>query len=93
MCIHNICIIHTYVRTYVRTHACMHACMQMKRLPFGLHDNVEKKKLEQISTPLAHVFDMSLQEGIVPLEWKEANSIPLLKKVQETSKLSTSQFF
>ena len=25
-----------------------------------------------MSTPLAHVFNMSLQEGIVPLEWKEA---------------------
>ena len=30
--------------------------------------------------PLAHVFNMSLQEGIVPLEWKEANIIPLFKK-------------
>ena len=37
-------------------------------------------------TPLAHVFNMSLQVGIVPLEWKEANIIPLFKKkVQETS--------
>ena len=32
-----------------------------------------------------HLFNMSLQEGIVPLAWKEANIIPLLKKVQETS--------
>ena len=39
-----------------------------------------KETVEQISTPLAHVFNMSLQEGIVPLEWKEANIIPLLKK-------------
>ena len=31
--------------------------------------------------PLSHVFNMSLQEGIVPLEWKEANIIPLLKKM------------
>ena len=30
--------------------------------------------------PFAHVFNMSLQEGIVPLEWKEANIIPLFKK-------------
>ena len=30
--------------------------------------------------PLAHVFNMSLQEGIDPLEWKEANTISLLKK-------------
>ena len=36
--------------------------------------------MEQISKPLAHVFTMSLQEGIVPLEWKEANIIPLFKK-------------
>ena len=26
------------------------------------------------------MFNLSLQEGIVPLEWKEANSIPLFKK-------------
>ena len=41
--------------------------------------------VEQISTSLAHVFNMSLHDGIVPFEWKEANIIPLLKKVQETS--------
>ena len=41
-----------------------------------------KETVEQVSTPLAHVFNMSLQEGIVPLEWKEANirHIPLFKK-------------
>ena len=39
-----------------------------------------KETVEQISTPLAHVFNMSLQEGIVHFEWKEANIIPLLKK-------------
>ena len=39
-----------------------------------------------ITTPLAHVFNMSMQEEIVPLQWKEANIIPLFKKkVQETS--------
>ena len=38
-----------------------------------------KETVEQISTPLAHVFNMSLQEAIVPLEWKEANIIPLFK--------------
>ena len=39
-----------------------------------------KKTIEQMGTPLAHVFNMSLQEGIIPLEWKEANIIPLFKK-------------
>ena len=39
-----------------------------------------KETVEQISMPLAFVFNMSLLEGIVPLEWKEANIIPLFKK-------------
>ena len=43
-------------------------------------ERILKEIVEQISMPLAHVFNMSLQEGIVPLEWKEANTIPLFKK-------------
>ena len=35
--------------------------------------------VEQISIPLATVFNLSLEERIVPLEWKEANIIPLFK--------------
>ena len=46
----------------------------------GISPKILKETVEQISLPLAHVFNMSLQEGIVPLEWKEANIIPLLKK-------------
>ena len=46
----------------------------------GISPKILKETVEQISTPLAHEFNMSLQEGIVPLEWKEANIIPLFKK-------------
>ena len=46
----------------------------------GLSPNILEKTVEQMSMPLAHVSNMSLQEGIVPLEWKEANIIPLFKK-------------
>ena len=46
----------------------------------GIAPKLLKETVEQISTPLAHVFNMSLQEGIVPLAWKEANIIPLFKK-------------
>ena len=35
--------------------------------------------LEQISTPLARVFNLSLKEAVVSFEWKEANIIPLFK--------------
>ena len=46
----------------------------------GIAPKILKETVEQMSKPLAHVFNMSLQEGIVPLEWKEANIIPLFKK-------------
>ena len=46
----------------------------------GIAPKILKETVEQICTPLAHVFNMSLQEGIVPFEWKEANIIPLFKK-------------
>ena len=46
----------------------------------GISPKILKETVEQISTPLAHMFNMSLNEGIVPLEWKEANIIPLFKK-------------
>ena len=36
--------------------------------------------VEQISIPLATVFNLSLEDGIVSLEWKVANTIPLLNK-------------
>ena len=36
--------------------------------------------VEQIGIPLARVFNLSLKEGVVPFEWKEANTIPLFKK-------------
>ena len=46
----------------------------------GISPKILKETVEQISAPLAHVFNLSLQEGIVPLEWKEANIIPFFKK-------------
>ena len=46
----------------------------------GISHKILKETVEQMSTPLEHVFNMSLQEGVVPLEWKEANIISLFKK-------------
>ena len=46
----------------------------------GISPKLLKETVEQICTPLAHVFNMSLQEEIVPFEWKEAKIIPLFKK-------------
>ena len=36
--------------------------------------------LEQSSIPFAREFNLSLKEGVVPFEWKEANIMPLFKK-------------
>ena len=46
----------------------------------GIPPKLLKEIIEQISTPLAKVFNSSLEEGIVPSEWKEANITPLFKK-------------
>ena len=45
----------------------------------GIPPKLLKEFVEQISTPLAKLYNLSL-EGIVPSEWKEANITPLFKK-------------
>ena len=46
----------------------------------GIPSKLLKEIVEQISTPLAKLFNLSLEEGIVPSEWKEANISLLFKK-------------
>ena len=46
----------------------------------GIPRKLLKEIVEQISTPLTKVFNFSLQEGIVPSEWKDANITSLFKK-------------
>ena len=46
----------------------------------GIPPKLLMETVEQISIPLARVFNLSLNEGVVPFEWKEANIIPLFKK-------------
>ena len=45
----------------------------------GIPPKLLKEIVEQISTQLAKLFNLSLEEGIVPSEWKEANITPLFK--------------
>ena len=46
----------------------------------GIAPRTQNETVERISILLAHVFNMSVEEGIVPLEWKESNIIPSFKK-------------
>ena len=46
----------------------------------GIPPRLLTETVEQISIPLATVFNLSLKEGVVPFEWKEENIIPLFKK-------------
>ncbi len=46
----------------------------------GLSPKILKETVEQISNPLAHVFNMSLQEGIVPLEWSGSKHYSSIQK-------------
>ena len=46
----------------------------------GIPPKLPKEIVEKISTPLAKMFNLSLEERIVPSEWKKANITPLIKK-------------
>ena len=46
----------------------------------GIPPKLLMETVEQINIPLSRLFNLSLKEGVVPFEWKEANIIPLFKK-------------
>ena len=46
----------------------------------GIPPNLLMETVEKISIPLGRVFNLSLKEGVVLFEGKEANIIPLFKK-------------
>ena len=46
----------------------------------GIPPKLLMETVEQISIPLSRLFNLSLKEGVVPVEWKVANIMPLFKK-------------
>ena len=48
--------------------------------PDGLGPRVLKELQDGLAPALAHVFQRSLAEGAVPLDWKKANVTPIFKK-------------
>ena len=57
----------------------------------GIPPKLLMETVEQISIPLARVFNLSLKEGVVPFEWKEETSYHYLKRVREISQRITDQ--
>ena len=52
--------------------------------PDGIHPLVLQKTAGDMCTPLALLFQKSLDEGICPAEWKSANLTPIHKKGDRT---------
>ena len=46
----------------------------------GIPPKLLLETVQQISTPLAKVFNWAWNKRVVPFEWNEANIIPLFKK-------------
>ena len=46
---------------------------------FGVSNNLIKKVIDDIALPLTHIFNLSLQSGIIPDELKIAKVIPIFK--------------
>ena len=57
----------------------------------GIPPKLLKEIVEQISTPLAEVFNLSLEEGIVPSEWTEAKLHRYLRMGRGTNQKITDQ--
>ena len=47
----------------------------------GIKPKLLMETVEQISTPLARVLNLSLEEGLVPVEWKKQTPYYYLKRV------------
>ena len=57
----------------------------------GILPKLLMETVEQISMPLARVFNLSSKEGEVPFEWNEATSYHCLKWVREINQRITDQ--
>ena len=48
--------------------------------PDELHPRMLKELAEEISEPLAIIFEKSYRTGEVPIDWRRANVVPIFKR-------------
>uniref|UniRef100_A0A8C3TC74 Alpha-1,3-mannosyl-glycoprotein 4-beta-N-acetylglucosaminyltransferase A n=1 Tax=Chelydra serpentina TaxID=8475 RepID=A0A8C3TC74_CHESE len=48
--------------------------------PDNLHPRILKELAHEIASPLAKIFNESLNSGVVPFDWRIANIVPIFKK-------------
>ena len=49
-------------------------------VPDGIHPRILKELAEEITRPVCKIFDMSLNEGTLPAEWRTATVTPIFTK-------------
>ena len=55
----------------------------------GISPQLLKEIVDDISVPLAIAFNLSIQDGVVPREWKNVNIIPIFKRAVDVSLKTT----
>uniref|UniRef100_A0A452HPE5 Reverse transcriptase domain-containing protein n=1 Tax=Gopherus agassizii TaxID=38772 RepID=A0A452HPE5_9SAUR len=52
--------------------------------PDNLHPRILKELAHEIASPLARVFNESVNSGVVPYDWRTANIVPIFKKGEKS---------
>ena len=53
--------------------------------PDNIHPRILKETQLEISGPLKHIFQLSINEGTLPRDWKDGNITPIFKKGSRTN--------
>lgn len=54
--------------------------------PDGLHPKLDVESASEFKIPLTKIFRKSLQEGVIPTQWKWANVSPIFKSGKKPTK-------
>ena len=61
--------------------------------PDNIHPRILKETQLEIAGPLKHIFQLSINEGTLPRDWKDGNITPIFKKGSRTNPANYSQAY